>query len=248
MTAYNQWVASGKPYKLSRPCREFRVLLQRAGFHVDHYPDHRHQVADPPEDHDPYSATGWPDTSAQWIAHALDVMPDGAPVPLPKLARAIIAAKNQGVHGTEWIKYINWTDESGDCRHEKWQPNYASSSSTDTGHLHISARSDMDDSDVVTASGWNPLEDGMTPEELLNAKLTNGFTINNALVTMLARTPTNLVSRLDAILSAALDHGDHSVALAPESFDELREIRNEVNALSTASIPLDPSANPAPTR
>ena len=248
MTAYKHWDELGKPYKLSRPCKEFKVLLERAGFLVYHYPDHRHQVADPPEDHTPYSETGWPGTSAHWFAHALDIMPEDAPVPLPKLARAIIAAKNQKVHGTKWIKYINWTDESGNCNHEEWQPYHERSSSGDKGHLHISARSDMDDSNLVTASGWNPLEDDMTPEELLRTKLSNGTTINNALVTLLARTPTNLVARLDAILAAALDDGDLAVVMAPETFDELRDIRNEVNALSTAMIPLDPSENSAPRR
>jgi hypothetical protein len=243
MSAYDTWKAKGKPYQLCRPCREFRLLLRQAGFHVDHYPNYAHQVADRPEDHDPYSSTGWPNESARWIAHALDIMPDGAPVPLPDLARAIIAAKKQNVHGTEWIKYLNWTDENGDCHHVSWEPHYDSSTSNDSGHIHISARSDMDDSDVVSASGWNPLEDDMTPADLLTTRLTNGYTINNALVTLLARTPTNLVARLDAILAAALDQHSADAQLSPEMFDELRDIRNEVNALTTANLPVDPARN-----
>lgn len=162
MSAHSDWVAAGKPYTLARPCRELKALLKAAGYIVYDYPDDRHQLADPPEDHTPYSATGWPIASARWVGHAIDVMPGGGPLPLPVLARRIIAARDAKRPGTEWVKYLNWTDESGRCRHESWKTaTRVTTSSNDKGHLHISARSDYDASDTVSRSRWSPLEDDM---------------------------------------------------------------------------------------
>lgn len=159
---YNDWVAAGKPYSLARPCKELKALLKAAGYVVYDYPDDRHQLADPPEDHTPYAATGWPIASARWIGHAVDIMPGGGPLPLPTLMRRIIAARDARTWGTGWIKYLNWTDEQGRCWHESWKTGRrVTTASSDKGHGHISARSDYDASDIVSRSGWNPLEDGV---------------------------------------------------------------------------------------
>lgn len=160
---YRDWVKAGKPYTLARPCRELQVLLRAAGYTVYDYPDDAHQLASTPEDHTPYSATGWPVRSARWVGHALDVMPKAGLLPLPALARRIIAARDAGRPGTAWIKYLNWTDESGRCWHERWAADgtRTTTTSTDKGHIHISARSDVDASDEVSRSGWNPLEEDM---------------------------------------------------------------------------------------
>jgi hypothetical protein len=151
--AYREWVASGEPYTPCRPVREFVDLLRSAGYTVFHKGNSSHMMADPPEDHTPFSATGWPIPSKRWIGHALDIMPSG-PGNLDLLAERIIADKRLNVDGTQWIKYINWTDSAGKTWHYSWQPTFARSSSTDTGHVHISARSDMDTSDVVSRSGY----------------------------------------------------------------------------------------------
>lgn len=158
--AYSAWVAAGKPYTLCRPGRDLRDVLRAAGYIVYHYPDTAHQLADPPQDHTPYSATGWPVTSARWIGHAIDIMPKAGLMSLPTLARRIIAAKNGGPAAAQVVKYMNWTDESGICRHEAWQPDHVTTSSSDRGHIHISFRSDMDVTDVVSRTGWNPLTGG----------------------------------------------------------------------------------------
>lgn len=160
MSAHDDWKAAGRPYVLARPCKDLKTLLKAAGYVVYDYPDDRHQLADPPQDHTPYSATGWPIASARWVGHAIDVMPSGNLLPLPVLARRIIAARDARRPGTEWIKYLNWTDEQGRCHHESWKSGIrVTSGSDDKGHLHISARSDYDASDTVSRSGWNPLED-----------------------------------------------------------------------------------------
>lgn len=156
--AYYRWVAAGKPYTRARPSLQLRDLFRSHGYTVYDYPDERHQTADPAEDHTAYSETGWPITSAEWVGHAIDVMPRAGLPDLATLARQIIADKDAGVRGTEAIKYINWTDENGDCWQTSWKPTKRTVRSTDKGHIHISVRSDMDTSDAVSASGWDPVE------------------------------------------------------------------------------------------
>lgn len=154
--AYAEWVKAGEPYEPCRPVREFVDLLRSKGYTVYHRGDTPHMEAVPPEDHTPFSATGWPIASKRWIGHALDIMPDG-PIDLTTLAMRIIADKVANVNGTQWIKYINWTDSHGETWHYAWKPGLTKTSSNDKGHIHISARSDMDTSDVVSQSGYNPL-------------------------------------------------------------------------------------------
>lgn len=177
--AYDQWVAAGKPYTLCRPAHDLIVTLRTAGYTVYHYPDLAHLTADPPQDHTPYSATGWPVPSARWIGHAIDIMPAAGLMPLPQLAMRIIDAKNDGAPGASPVKYINWTDTAGKCWHYSWQPSFDGAPSTDRGHIHISFRSDMDESDVISRTGWNPLTGGtmteITPHEVVNA-IANGST------------------------------------------------------------------------
>lgn len=162
--AYSQWLAAGQPYTRARPMLELLTLLRRYGYTVYDYPNDAHLKAEPPEDHTPFSATGWPVTSKHWVGHADDVMPPNATatakgaVDLVTLAKQIIADKDAKVAGTSWLKYINWTDENGRCWHTSWQPDKRTVSSTDTGHIHMSARSDMDTSDEVSRTGWDPVE------------------------------------------------------------------------------------------
>lgn len=176
---YDQWIAAGKPYELCKPAWDLMVVLRAAGYTVYHYPDFSHLTADPPQDHTPFSATGWPVASKRWVGHAIDIMPKAGLMPLPQLAMRIIDAKNDGVAGAWPIKYINWTDTADVCWHTSWQPTYAATGSTDRGHIHISFRSDADDDSVISATGWNPLTGGtmadITPHEIVNA-IANGST------------------------------------------------------------------------
>lgn len=160
--AYNQWLAEGEPYTLMRPAKDVQRTLQSHGLVVFDYPDESHLQAVPPEDHTPFSATGWPKFSARWIAHAIDIMPRRnvpswvANAENTAIARRLIADKRAGVPGAAWIKYINWTDENGKTWHTSWQPDERTVSSSDSGHVHVSGRSDMDD--YVGAADYDPLE------------------------------------------------------------------------------------------
>lgn len=142
---YAKWVKDGKPWKLAKPVADFTAILRKHTYTVWTYPDERHQKAEPPEDHTAYSHTGWPVNSAYPVGHAMDVKDQAEPFPLWQVAEQIIRDKDAGVAGTEWIKYLNYTDKAGDCWHVSWQPKKSKTSSTDKGHLHVSARSDKDD-------------------------------------------------------------------------------------------------------
>ncbi|GAA3256790.1 hypothetical protein ACFO1B_48740 [Dactylosporangium siamense] len=160
--AYFVWLASGRKYTLIRPAAALQRILRGHGLTVYDFPDDDHLRASTPEDHTPFSATGWPGKSAAGFGHALDVMPrtDSAKgrAENAAIARQLIKDRDAGRSGVLWIKYINWTDEQGVCRQERWMPNRTTRSSTDKGHVHISGRSDCDDDS--RADSYDPLSEG----------------------------------------------------------------------------------------
>jgi hypothetical protein len=171
-TAYYEWIDAGEPYTRATPTLQLKAVIKSHGFVVYDYPNTAHLQAEPPEDHTPFSATGWPITSKRWVGHAIDIMPktDDAvgQAELTRLARQIIADKDAGVPGTKWLKYINWTDENGNCWQTSWKPTKKTVSSTDKRHIHLSGRSDMDTSTEVADTGWDPvarMSDDMTPSQ-----------------------------------------------------------------------------------
>lgn len=203
-TAYYNWVKKGKPYKLAQPAKDVQINIRSHGFTVYDYPNDAHLTARVPEDHTPFSATGWPKTSAFGIAHAIDIMPRGKSMnELARMARQIIADKDAKVPGTEWIKYLNWTDENGQCFHVSWQPNKTVRSSSDRDHIHVSGRSDMDN---ARATGYDPYQRMMKPPQ----QLTEGA-------------PTMMLIKIDA--SAAVFLSDGVVARWVQNEQELADIQ-----------------------
>ncbi|HWB36638.1 MAG TPA: hypothetical protein VHA75_11500 [Rugosimonospora sp.] len=165
VTTYAGWVADGKPAKPAQPIADMMAMFARHGYTVYWYPDARHQQAPTPEDHDPYSHTPWPGTQPYPYVLACDLMPKSGTDAraLTPIARRIIADKRAG--RAPWVKYLNWTDEDGKVWHTKWQPDESTTSSTDSGHLHISIRTDYVTS--TAAAGWDPVEplQGTTAQE-----------------------------------------------------------------------------------
>lgn len=166
---YYDWLNAGRPYALIRPAKAVQAALRGYGLTVYDYPNAAHLEADTPEDHTPFSVTGWPGTNRRWNARALDVMPrkdkDGNVAAAARkenadIARQLIRDRDGGHPGAMWIKYINWTDESGTCRQERWTDAGAplrrtTRSSSDKGHIHISGRSDVDNDD--RADDYDPI-------------------------------------------------------------------------------------------
>lgn len=156
---YRDWLAAGKPYTLIRPAKAVQTTLQGYGLTVYDYPNDAHLQANTPEDHTPFSVTGWPGANKRWFARGVDVMPRSNSYAHRKenadIARQLIWDKDTGHPGVAWIKYINWTDEAGNCVNVSWKPNKVVKKSTDKGHIHISGRSDVDDDE--RADDYDPI-------------------------------------------------------------------------------------------
>jgi hypothetical protein len=195
--AYRVWVQAGRPYVLMRPAKALKGRLQGHGYTVYDYPDEAHLEAATPEDHTPFSATGFPVDSAFGVGHALDVMPKAdtaaARRELADLSRKLIHDRDNLVPGVRWIKYINWTDEHGVCRQERWMdptnPRTRSTrSSSDKGHTHISGRSDADND--TRADTYDPYASS-TQEAIImptNAELA-AFNVDSAFYALNKRLP-----------------------------------------------------------
>ncbi|TAK89403.1 MAG: peptidoglycan-binding protein [Burkholderiaceae bacterium] len=83
---------------------------------------------------------------------------------LDQLGAQLAADKNAGIPGANLIKYINWTPTGQPCRHESWQPGHLIQPSSDTGHNHVSWRSDCADS--TAGDDYDPvarIRNGNTP-------------------------------------------------------------------------------------
>jgi hypothetical protein len=157
MGRYEDWVAAGEPWKPARPVDDLARRLRGYGYTVYELGNDAHLHANPPEDHTPYSATGWPTASPRWWVHALDIMPPTT-AGLPTVARLglqLYADKQNGV--APWLKYMNWepSGPNGPCYHDEWQPAHTRRSSTDRGHIHISIRSDYTTS--TAAATYDPV-------------------------------------------------------------------------------------------
>lgn len=148
--AYWNWVSAGRPWKIAAPVKQLGDRLRGYGYTVYYLgaDDRSHLQANTPEDHCPFSFTGWPVAHPYPYVTALDIMPPPAGSGLPSLQQLgaqIVADRNAGVPGTEWLKYLNWepdADWSGRCWHDSWQPSFARRDSSDRGHIHGSGRSD----------------------------------------------------------------------------------------------------------
>lgn len=155
---YKPWVDDGRPWRNAVYIAEFIGALNR-GFPLGDAAnifgsigDYAHLTADTPQDHTPYSQTGWPVPTPYPVVTASDVMhrPDLG-VDCTVLVPYWLAAAKAG--RMPWLKYIIWQGKRYDVRNS-WQPVAASGH---FGHAHLSGRSDK----VSTGlGGWNPIPTG----------------------------------------------------------------------------------------
>lgn len=156
LTLYRAWVADGKPFQLAHPLVTIRDLLRGYGYTVYDIGDDAHLTRTKPEDHTPYSQTGWPVASPYGWGFALDIMPPPKGLPsLAELGAQLYADKQAAVDGVRWLKYMNWEPGDGGCYQDRWQPTHARSDSSDRGHIHLSARTDYQTS--TAAVGYDPV-------------------------------------------------------------------------------------------
>lgn len=135
VTDYAGWVADGQRWDASNPAQAMANACERHGITFGILGDHSHAVANPPEDHMPYSHTPWPGAQPYPYVLAIDLMTTD-----PGVAQRIIAAKQAG--SFPCVKYMNFTNAAGQVEHISWEPNESEYHSSDTGHIHLSFRTD----------------------------------------------------------------------------------------------------------
>jgi hypothetical protein len=166
--AYGKWIKDGKPVQYGRAAKALADNLRAHGLTVYMIGNERHLTHEPPEDHTPFSATGWPGNSPYPYCLALDIMPPapgqrskltGKPLPsLQRISRQIFADRQSGVPGAAFVKYMNWEperDNGGPCWQDSWKPTHVRRASTDRGHTHISSRTDFAHSPA--SDGYDPI-------------------------------------------------------------------------------------------
>jgi hypothetical protein len=149
------WIADGSPFRLSQPLADLRDRLRGYGYTVYDIGNRAHLEHDPPEDHTPYSATGYPGKALYGVGYAIDIMPQAGLPSLQQLGAQLLADRNATLAGARWLKYMNWEPGTGPCYHEAWQPGYRRTSSTDRGHIHLSALTGYETSTI--GAGYDPV-------------------------------------------------------------------------------------------
>ena len=145
-----QWIRSGRQWQLARPLLVLRDRLRGYGYTVYDLGDTGHLDRIPPEDHTPYSETGWPGATPYGWVTAIDVMPPSSTQPrtglpsLQSLGGQLFADRQAGVPAARWLKYMNWGPaDDRHAVHDRWEPGHQRSMSDDAGHIHLSCRSDV---------------------------------------------------------------------------------------------------------
>lgn len=154
------WIKRGSPRRLARPLQAVRDRLRGYGYTVYDLGNDDHLDHQPPEHHCPFSEVNWPDyvdRAMPDVVTAVDIMPPPAKSGLPSLQQLgaqLFADKQSGA--AEWIVDMNWGPS--DDRHavrDTWRPSRTRTSSTDTGHIHLSCRSDRINS--AAADDYDPI-------------------------------------------------------------------------------------------
>lgn len=229
--AYTTWVRLGEPYTLARPLAQTQKSLRAYGLIVYDYPNEEHQKANTPEDHTPYSVTGWPGTNKKYVARAIDVMPRNGTAAAKKenadIARQMIRDRDAGYPGAMWIKYINWTDEKGNCQQVRWTDSanplkHTVRSSSDVGHIHVSGRSDIDND--THADGYDPL-----------ARSKGGYSVGDSqLIANAERGVTAIVANTDRI---KFDNDWPNSGMPADGFpNPIKKIQSSIDELAVAGV------------
>jgi hypothetical protein len=142
------WRADGSPFELMQPLAALRDRLRGMGYTVYDVGNNSHLDASPPEDHTPYSATGYPGKAKYGVGYAIDVMPP-AKSGLPSLQALGAALKRDADAGLiPWLKYMNWGPvDNAHAVKDSWRAGRpaARTSSSDTGHIHGSGMTGYED-------------------------------------------------------------------------------------------------------
>jgi hypothetical protein len=151
---------------LATPIAELRERGRTAGVRwLGDLGNEDHLVAEPPEDHTPFSATAWPGPLPGYYVTAID-WADG-----PHSDRLLADARTGRA---PWVKYLNFRGRNYSVRRD-WEPRPNAD-----GHLHISIRSDWCLRSIGAYNPFTPEVDDMTPDQaatLERVALTLGWLI-----------------------------------------------------------------------
>lgn len=169
--AYYNWVSAGKPWHKATPVAQYQAAFLAAGWPVTSLGtlgDTAHLTADRPQDHTPFSVTGWPGVNPYPYVLAFDAghLPAQGFDMGPVVARWLQDARDGK---TPWVKYIVWRGQLYDVRRD-WEPSGASGH---YDHAHVSFRTDwytktIGGYTVVTTGGTTV---GMTPQVFIQTGL-----------------------------------------------------------------------------
>lgn len=159
---YYTWEAQGRPWHSCTPIREFSARLKQAlpgavGY-VWTLGDDAHLESNRPQDHTPFSVTGWPWSSPYPVVFACDVSHQPARgVDCWALVPYWLTEARAG--RMPWLKYIIWQAKRYDVRNG-WSPVNSSGHFT---HAHLSGRTDHE---FYGLGGWSPVPlPPLPPEE-----------------------------------------------------------------------------------
>lgn len=213
LAVYYSWDKLGRPLEPARPIREvverLRVAYPRAAeAHLfSWYADEAHYQAEPPQDHTPFSATGWPLESPRWVVFATDVMhrPDQGVDCFDLFPYWLYEAKAGRM---PWLKYLIWQAKRYDLRND-YAPVDASGH---FGHVHLSARTDHQHTSL---GDWSVEGDTMITQ--VEADLIANTTVTNLLGRLLgASGPTVGVALQGTYKNVVTLLGRAGVELTPE--------------------------------
>lgn len=156
--AYYDWIAAGKPWRKAIPVAEYQAAFVKAGWPVTSLGtigDSAHLTADRPQDHTPFSVTGWPGGNPYPFVLALDASHGGVrESALDSIVAYWVTQARAGK--TPWVKYIVYKGQRWDVRND-WAP-VAASGHHD--HVHKSFRTDWHDKTIggyPVVGGGNPV-------------------------------------------------------------------------------------------
>jgi hypothetical protein len=167
---FYQWESLGRPLEPCRPIRDYVERL-KAAFPQDAasfswYANETHYQANPPEDHTPYSYTGWPQQSPHWVVFATDVMHHPSKgVNCDELFPYWLSEAKAG--RTPWVKYLIWQAKLYDVRNS-WAPR---NNSGHFDHVHISCRTDHRNTSL---GGWSIVPGKGSGDDMVKTFLWNG--------------------------------------------------------------------------
>jgi hypothetical protein len=202
---YYVWDKAGRPITPAKPIREvverLKVAYPRSG-PFSWYANEAHYQADKPQDHTPFSVTGWPIASPYPVVFATDIM--HRPMEGVDCFRIFNYWIQEARAGRmPWLKYLIWQGKIYDVRN-----NWAAQPADDHfDHIHMSARTDYQNASlgswILTPGGPMP-DDGVDYDKYDRDRVTDTWGKVTALTTAV-KTLTDMVAKITTPTPAPVD-------------------------------------------